>query len=118
MTFLPLVPDLHCPRRIYRTAEGSLKNNVIGFTTLGEICLRVIDDVIGPNFARHVHVPGTAYGSYFSTEGFGDLHRKSTYAARRSINENLLTGLNLSFITKALQSSHCRYRYGGCCLKR
>ena len=52
-----------------------------------------------------------------STERFGNLNRKGTYTTGRSINQNLLTWLNLSFVAKALQGDDCRLGVGGCFLE-
>jgi hypothetical protein len=44
-----------------------------------------------------------AHASHFSSERFGNLHRKRTHTTRRTINQNLLPWLNLSFIAKTLR---------------
>src|SRR5436305_6254857 len=94
------------------------KNQVITLPILGEIFLRVINDLICPNRARHVHIPRAAHTSHFSPERVGNLHRKRTHTTRRTMNQDLLPWLNLSFIAKSLQGSDCRHRYGRCFLER
>src|SRR5579859_223512 len=96
----------------------SSKNQVITLPILGEIFLSVINDLVCPNRAHHVHIPRAAHASHFSPERFGNLHRKRTNATRRTMNQDLLPWLNLSFIAKTLQSGDCRYRYGRCFLER
>ena len=66
----------------------------------GEIFLRVINDMVCTNRAHHVHIPGAAHGRDFGPERFGNLHRKRPHTTRRTINQHLLSRLNLSFIAK------------------
>ena len=83
----------------------------------GEIFLSVINDMVCPDRAYHVQIPRAAHASHFSPERFGNLHRKRTHTTRRTINQNLLPGLNLSFVAKTLQGDDCRHRYGRCFLE-
>src|SRR6266487_6074562 len=94
------------------------KNQVISPPISGEIFLRVINDMVCTNRAHYVQIPCAAYGGDFSPKRFGKLYRKGTYTTTRTINQNLLPLLNLSFIAKALQGDECRLRYGCCFLKR
>src|SRR6266516_5566170 len=94
------------------------KNQVIPLPIVGEIFLRVINDVVCTNRAHYVHIPFAEYGGDFSPKRFGKLYRKRTYTTRRTMNQNLLPWLNVSFIAKALQGDECRLRYGCCFLKR
>src|SRR6266566_3615616 len=94
------------------------KNQVIPLPISGEIFLRVINDMVCTHRAHSVHIPRAAYGGDFSPKRFGKLYRKRTYTTRRTMNQNLLPWLNLSFIAKALQGDECRLRYGCCFLKR
>src|SRR5947209_12859355 len=94
------------------------KNQVILLPISGELFLRVINDVVCPDRAHHVHIPRAAYGGHFSSKRFGNLHRKRTHTTTRTINQNLLPLLNVSFIAKALQGGESRLRYGCCFLKR
>src|SRR3990172_2795245 len=96
----------------------SIKNQVITLSVFGEIFLRVINDLVCANRAHHVQIPRAAHASDFSLERFGNLHRKRTHTTGRTINQNLLPRLNLSFIAKTLQGGECRYRDGCCFLKR
>src|SRR3989440_11538966 len=94
------------------------KNQVITLPILGEIFLRVINDLICANRACHIQIPRAAHTSHFSSERFGNLHRKRTHTTRRTMNQHLLPWLNLSFIAKTLQGGDCRHRYGRCFLER
>ena len=59
-----------------------------------------------------LHTPVTC------AERFGDLHSERAYASRRTINQDLLSWLNMSLVAKPLQCGECRHRYRGCLLKR
>src|SRR5712691_547907 len=84
------------------------KNEVIALPILGEIFLRVINDLVCANRAHHVHTPRAAYASDFSPERFGNLHRKRSHTTRRTMNQHLLSELYLSFRAKALQGGDGR----------
>src|SRR6266581_8933850 len=101
-----------------RMISVNSKNEVIPLPIFGEIFLGVINDPVCTNRAHHVHIPGAAHASDFSPERFGNLHRKRTHTARRTINQNLLPWLNLSLIAETLQCSDCRNRDGRSLLKR
>src|SRR2546426_10135822 len=94
------------------------KNQVIPLTISGEIFLSIINDMVCPNRAHYVQIPRAAYGGDFSPKRFGNLHRKRTHTTTRTINQNLLPWLNLSFIAQALQGGESRLRDGCCFLKR
>src|SRR2546423_10894005 len=88
------------------------KNEVIPLPILGEICLRVINDLVCAKRAHHVHIPRAAHASDFSPERFGNLHRKRPHTTTRTMNQHLLSELYLSFRAKALQGGDCRERDG------
>src|SRR5438132_9592019 len=94
------------------------KNQVIPLPIAGAIFLRVINDMVCANRAHYVHIPRAAYGGDFSPKRFDKLYRKRTHTTTRTINQNLLPLLNVSFIAKALQGGESRLRYGCCFLKR
>src|SRR5260370_20164635 len=94
------------------------KNQVIPLSISGEILLRVINDLVCTNRAHYVQIPRAAYGGDFSPKRFGKLHRKRTHTTTRTMNQNLLPLLNVSFIAKALQGGESRLMYGFCFLKR
>src|SRR6266568_2292956 len=91
-----------------RMISVNSKNEVIPLPIFGEIFLGVINDPVCTNRAHHVHIPRAAHASDFSPKRFGNLHRKRTYTTRRTINQDLLSWLNLSFSAKALQGCDCR----------
>src|SRR5258708_40179337 len=94
------------------------KNQVIPLPISGEIFLCVIKGLVWTNRAHYVQIPRAAYGGDFSPKRLGKLHRKRTHTTTRTMNQNLLPLLNVSFIAKALQGGESRLRYGCCFLKR
>src|SRR6266496_1120316 len=83
------------------------KNEVIPLPIFSEIFLGVINDMVSTNRAHQVHIPRATHASDFSSERFGNLHRKRTHTTTRAINQHLLSWLNLSFSAKALQGGDC-----------
>ena len=66
------------------------ENQISPLPVIGEIFLRVIDDVAAPIERTRSKSPGAAHASNLSPEGFGNLHGKRTYAAGCPIDQNLL----------------------------
>src|SRR2546429_1694481 len=97
-----------------RMISVNSKNEVIPLPIFGEIFWGVINDMFCPNRAHHVHIPRAAHASHFSPERFGNLHRKRSHTTRRTMNQHLLSWLNLSFSAQALQGGDCRERDGRC----
>src|SRR5258707_13204783 len=91
-----------------RMISVNSKNEVIPLPNFGEIFLGVINDMICTNREQHVHIPRAAHGSDFSPERFGNLHRKRPHTTTRTMNQHLLSWLNLSFSAQALQGGDCR----------
>ncbi len=78
-----------------RTLAYHIKNNIIGLTVFGEIFLRVINDLVCPNRAQHVQFPRAVHGSHFSSEVLGKLYRKRTDTSTCTINQDLLSTLDI-----------------------
>src|SRR6266581_3350213 len=83
-----------------RTLAYHVKNHIIGFTVFGEICLRVINDLVCPNRAQHVQFPCAIHGSHFSSEVPGKLYRKRPDTSTCAINQHLLSALDMAFSEK------------------
>src|SRR5262245_65993161 len=79
---------------------------------LGEISLRVVDDLVRAKSACLVHIPRTTHGCDLRSERLGDLHGKGSYASRGALNYDLLSGPNVSFVSQSLQRGGGRYRDG------
>src|SRR4029077_9690223 len=83
-----------------------------------EIFLGVINDVIRSDRADHVYIPGAAYGGDVCAEGFGDLRGEGADASGGAVDQDFLSHLNMPLVTKTLQRSERRYRYGRGLLER
>src|SRR5258708_23094128 len=77
-----------------------------------EIFLGVINDVIRADGANHVHISGAAYGGYVCVEGFGDLYGEGADASGGAVYQDFLSRPNMPLVTKTLQRSERRHRYG------
>ena len=93
-------------------------NQVITLRAFPEILPRVIDNLIGAERSRCIHIPGAAHGSDFRPERLGNLDGKCTNTARRAIQQNRVARLDVSFIAKTLKGGKCRERYRCGLLKR
>ena len=56
----------------------------------GEVLARVVDDVVGAERLRLLHVPRAADRCHLGSEHFGDLDGKRANAARRTVHDHLL----------------------------
>ena len=93
-------------------------NQIITLTVPGEILSRVVNDVVRANGTRRFQIPRAAHTSDFGPKRLRNLHRKRPHTAGRTIDENLLPGLDPSLIAKPLQSGDRSHRDGGSFLKR
>ena len=94
------------------------ENEIVVLTASREIIVGVIDDVVCADQARRGHVGRTAYGGHFRAERFGNLNCKRADASRRAIDEDMLTGFDLSLIAQSLKGSDGSYGYGCRLLER
>src|SRR5262245_24437151 len=69
---------------------------------LGEIFLRVVDDMVRAKSGCLVHIPRTTHGRDLRSERLGDLQHKGSYASRGTLNQDLLSGPNVSFVSQSL----------------
>src|SRR5207245_334009 len=56
-----------------------------------------------------IDIACTAYAGHLGPERFSDLHGERPHASRRSVDQDLLPGLNFSFVAKTLQRGDCRH---------
>ena len=78
------------------------KDEIILPSILGEILFGVVNDVVGAYRARHLQIPRAAHGSHICSKRLGNLYRKRPHPARRPVDQNFLTGLNMTLIAQAL----------------
>src|SRR5205814_10299239 len=83
--------------------SNAVENQVITLPTLGEILLRVINDLICAERSDDVDIPRTADAGHICPERLGDLHSERAHASRRPVNQDFLPRLKLSLVTKTLQ---------------
>src|SRR5208283_5102030 len=83
----------------HRKGSHRIQDQVVTLGSLSVIFFRVIDDMV-------------------RAEGFRDLHRKRTDSAGGTVDENLLSGLDLSLVSKSLKRGDARYGNGGGGLER
>jgi len=86
-----------------------IEDEVIKRSIFREIFLRVVNDSICTQRLDQAHVPSAAYAGHVRAVRLGDLHGERTYATRSTVDQDLLPGLNLSLVAKALQCCECRH---------
>ena len=78
-----------------------------------------VDPLVGPSsillalMASGLNGQGFAFHGYLSPKRLGNLHRIRPHTTRSAVNQNLLSWLNLAFITQSLQGNNGRFRHGG-----
>src|SRR5271167_1769936 len=96
---------------------NAIEEQVVALCTFCEVLLCVVDDPICTNGPDHVEIPGTAYAGHFRAKRLGDLHCECTHTSRSTVNQDLLTCLDVSLVAKALQCGIGGHGYGCCLLK-
>src|ERR1700681_505493 len=81
-----------------------VENDVVAFRALSEILFRVIDDVIRAERLHKIDIPRTADTGHIRAERLGDLDRERSHTSRRAVDQDSLSGLYFSFITKRMES--------------
>jgi hypothetical protein len=95
-----------------------VEDEVVARPTLGEIFLGVVDDVVCADRSDHVHVPCAADSGHFRSQRFGYLNRERPHASRRTIDQHLLSRLNLPVIAKSPEGDESGNGHGRGLLKR
>src|SRR6266404_8399834 len=94
-----------------------IEDHVVTLVALGEIFIRVINDVIGADGSDKIDIPCAANSRDLCAKRFGDLHGECSYTSGRAVDQDLLSGLNLS-LAQALQRSKSGERDRSRLLKR
>src|SRR6266851_4010153 len=97
-----------------RTTGHEIEDPVIALPALGEVLPGVIDDVVCADRAQHVQFARAVDAGHFRPEGLGDLHGEGTNVPTCTVDQDLVSWLDLSFAAKTLQGQDCRLRYGRC----
>src|SRR6266567_1825919 len=79
----------------------------------GEVFTCVIDDTVSADRAGHLYIPRATHAGHLGAERFGDLHGECTDAAGGTIDQDLLSWLDLALVAKQLESGGCRHADGG-----
>src|SRR4030088_340083 len=85
-----------------------VENYIVTFRAFSEILFRIIDDTIRAERSHKIDISRTADTGHIRTERLGDLHCECSHSSRSAIDQDLLTGLNLSLVATRLQSCDAR----------
>ena len=97
--------------------EG-VEHDVVPSQDVGEVGLRVVDDLVGSQGADLVEVLGVSGGGDVGTEVLRDLDHRRPEPTRTGVDENLLPGLDGSQVDEGLPGGEGDERYGGGFLER
>ena len=86
-----------------------VEDEVVSRPTSGEVFLGVVDDVVGPDRADHLHVLRAADAGHLGTERLGDLHGVRADTTGCPIDQDLLSGLDLAVVAKKLEGGSRGY---------
>src|SRR5438105_11176451 len=86
-----------------RMIADQIINHVVMLIRLRKIFPGVIDHVISADRFHQIDVARAANAGDLGAECFRDLDGKSADAARRAVDQNFLSGLNVSLVAETLQ---------------
>src|SRR5439155_23232493 len=95
-----------------------VEDEVVAFLPQGEVLPGVVDDMVSADRSDHVHVPRAAHACHLGTERFCDLHRERSEASRRTVDQDLLTWLDLRLVPTQLTAGGSGHPDGCCRLER
>src|SRR5437899_8243019 len=95
-----------------------VEDEVVAFLPLGEVLPGVVDDMVSADRSNHVHVPRTAHPGHLRAERLRDLHRERSEASGGTVDQDLLTWLDLPLIAKQLEGGGGGYPNGRGLLER
>jgi hypothetical protein len=85
-----------------RTIADVVQDDVVALVALGEIVLRVVDHMVRAERAHELDVARAAYAGDISTVVLRELNRKRAHTARRAVDQDLLSGLDLALVAQTL----------------
>src|SRR5439155_16927363 len=85
-----------------RMVGNVVQNHVVTLIAFGEILFSVINNMICTERSDQVQISCTANAGHICAHGFSYLHRERAYTSRRTVNQDFLPGLDLSFVANAL----------------
>src|SRR5437870_10786906 len=83
--------------------SDQIVDHVVTLVGLSKILFCVIDNAIGADRFDKIDIARAANAGDFGAERLGDLDGESANAARRTVDQNLLSGLNVPFVAQSLQ---------------
>src|SRR5438552_2725222 len=86
-----------------RMVADQIIDHVVMLVSLRKIFLGVIDHMISADRFHKIDIVSAANAGHLCAERLGDLHRESADTARRAVDQNFLSGLNVSLVAKTLQ---------------
>ena len=89
---------------------NEVEDQIVTLISLGKIFFRVINHVVGADRSDKIDIARAAHAGHFGAERFRDLHGERAYASGRAVDQDLLPGLNFSFVAKTLQRGDRRHR--------
>src|SRR3989441_12642519 len=78
-------------------------DHVVTLIGLSKIFFCVIDNAIGTDRFHKIDIARAADSSHVCAESLRDLDGESANAARRAVDQNFLSGLNVPFVAQTLQ---------------
>src|SRR5206468_8923236 len=88
------------------------EDEIEALPTLGEVLLRVVDDVVCADRSDQVHGPRAAHAGHLGAEGLGDLHGERPHASRRADDQHLVSRRDPTVIAQTLQRRQRGHWYG------
>ena len=84
-------------------ASCDVEHEVVAPVAPSEVLLRVVDDVVGSERSRLLHVRRAAHRGHLRSERLRDLDGVGPDAARGAVDQHLLPGLEPTLVAKSLQ---------------
>src|SRR6266511_6104220 len=78
-----------------KAVPADVEDQVIAIHTVGEVLLRVVDDMVGADGADEIDLPSAAHAGDLRSEGFRKLHRAGSDASGGPDNQHLLARLDV-----------------------
>ena len=100
-----------------RVVRHVVEDEVVLLAALGEVFLRVVDDVVRADRADQLHVPRADDRGHLGAEGLGDLDREGADAARGAVDQDLLARVDLAVVAHGLEGDETGHRHGRCLLE-
>src|SRR5260370_11052112 len=98
--------------------RANVNDQIVPLSVLGVIFLGIVNDVVCAERTDHVQISRIGDGGDFGSERLGDLYRECPYSTARTVNQDLLSGLDVSMVSEGLQGCESSDRDRGGFFKR